>query len=49
MGALGVISRLGGQCFGSCATFGSAGQSSAPGQVEVGQLSALLEQLDKVL
>ncbi|GAB2450587.1 3-dehydroquinate dehydratase-1 [Conyzicola lurida] len=42
MGSLGVVSRLAGETFGSCLTFGSAGAASAPGQVEVGQLRAIL-------
>ena len=42
MGTLGVVSRLAGETFGSSLTFGSAGTASAPGQVEVGQLRAIL-------
>ncbi|GAA4681936.1 type I 3-dehydroquinate dehydratase [Frondihabitans cladoniiphilus] len=35
MGPLGVVSRLSGEIFGSCLTFGSVGDASAPGQVPV--------------
>jgi len=42
MGALGVVSRVSGEVFGSCATFGSASQASAPGQVPVGELRSIL-------
>lgn len=34
MGPLGVITRLAGETFGSSATFGTVGPSSAPGQVD---------------
>ncbi|MEE2032749.1 type I 3-dehydroquinate dehydratase [Rhodococcus chondri] len=47
MGALGVISRLGGQVFGSAATFGTVGAASAPGQVDAAALRAVLELLDR--
>ncbi|ARC57779.1 3-dehydroquinate dehydratase [Frondihabitans sp. 762G35] len=43
MGALGVTSRLTGETFGSCLTFGSSGAASAPGQVEVGELRIVLD------
>ena len=45
----GVISRLGGECFGSAATFGMIGQASAPGQIPCGQLSAVLSILHQAL
>lgn len=45
MGPLGKISRLSGELFGSAMTFGSYGTASAPGQIEVTQLSALLTTL----
>lgn len=38
MGNLGLISRLSGQTFGSCLTFGCVGRASAPGQVEADRL-----------
>lgn len=47
MGGLGVISRVAGQTFGSAATFGCAGQSSAPGQLELHQLDRLLAALEQ--
>ncbi|WP_418605429.1 type I 3-dehydroquinate dehydratase [Georgenia sp. SUBG003] len=46
MGPLGVVTRLAGHLFGSAATFASAGAASAPGQVEVEDLRAVLEVLD---
>ena len=39
----GVISRLCGEVFGSALTFGAAGQTSAPGQIEVEKLRGVLE------
>ena len=43
MGGLGVISRLTGEVFGSSMTFGSAGKSSAPGQIPVSELRLCLK------
>lgn len=43
MGPLGMISRVCGEAFGSCLTFGAASRSSAPGQLPAGKLSELLE------
>ena len=43
MGGTGVISRLSGEVFGSALTFGSAGQASAPGQIEVEKLKEVLQ------
>ncbi len=43
MGSMGVISRLAGETFGSAITFGAAKQRSAPGQVEVRELTEALE------
>lgn len=34
MGPLGAITRMGGELFGSCLTFGAVGQTSAPGQMD---------------
>ena len=45
MGALGMISRVSGQVFGSAATFGSAGTASAPGQISVSELRKILNTL----
>lgn len=42
MSALGVISRICGETFGSSMTFGAVGQVSAPGQIPVEQLNAVL-------
>jgi 3-dehydroquinate dehydratase I len=43
MGPLGVVSRLGGETFGSTLTFGTVGAASAPGQVEARALRAVLD------
>jgi 3-dehydroquinate dehydratase-1 len=43
----GVITRLAGEAFGSCMTFGSAGQASAPGQMEISELHYILEAIHK--
>lgn len=45
MGGEGLVSRLAGEIFGSAVTFGCAGQASAPGQLEAGQLARWLEVL----
>lgn len=45
MGKLGVISRISGETFGSCLTFGSAKEASAPGQIEVAMLQKILKVL----
>ncbi|HEY0215676.1 MAG TPA: type I 3-dehydroquinate dehydratase [Cellulomonas sp.] len=42
MAGTGVVSRLAGGVFGSAATFGMVGRASAPGQVDVGALRAVL-------
>ncbi|MCC8028128.1 MAG: type I 3-dehydroquinate dehydratase [Clostridium sp.] len=43
MRGMGLISRLSGEIFGSCLTFGSAGKASAPGQICAGELREILE------
>ena len=43
MGKLGVISRLCGERFGSCLTFGTSGAASAPGQIPADKLKEILE------
>jgi len=43
MGGLGVVSRLAGETYGSCVTFGSVGASSAPGQIEAHELRAIVD------
>ncbi|MCI8504868.1 MAG: type I 3-dehydroquinate dehydratase [Lachnospiraceae bacterium] len=45
MGALGVISRISGKLTGSCLTFGTAGEASAPGQLPAKILKKILEAL----
>ena len=45
MGSLGLISRLSGEIFGSAMTFGSALKASAPGQMEAGQLTVILDSI----
>lgn len=42
MGALGVVSRMAGEIFGSCITFGAVGETSAPGQIQAEQLGEIL-------
>ena len=49
MAATGVISRLAGEVFGSCLTFGAAKKASAPGQMGVNDLKIILETLHKSL
>lgn len=43
MGPAGVITRIGGACMGSCLTFGTAGEASAPGQMDAKKLRTVLE------
>lgn len=43
MAGEGLISRLCGEIFGSAVTFGAAGKSSAPGQIDVEELRQILE------
>jgi 3-dehydroquinate dehydratase-1 len=43
MGGLGVVSRIAGEAFGSCLSFGSVGEGSAPGQVSAGELGRILD------
>ena len=45
MGHLGVVSRICGEVFGSCITFGTAGKASAPGQLPANGLSIFLKSL----
>ena len=45
MGGLGVISRLSGEVFGSCITFGADGAVSAPGQMQMDTLADILDAL----
>ena len=43
MGALGAVSRLCGEAFGSAMTFANPGTASAPGQVPLDVVNAVLE------
>lgn len=43
MGSKGIISRVCGEVFGSCITFGTMGKSSAPGQIPENELSQVLD------
>lgn len=43
MGPLGVMTRVCGEAFGSCLTFGTAGKASAPGQIDARRLRSVLE------
>lgn len=42
MGAMGMVSRICGGCFGSALTFGAAARASAPGQLDVASLAQIL-------
>ena len=45
MGALGAVSRLAGEAFGSAMTFANPGQASAPGQVPLDVVNKVLDAL----
>ena len=45
MGPLGMLSRVACEFCGSCMTFGAAGQTSAPGQIQVGELKDMLTRI----
>lgn len=45
MGKLGVISRISGETFGSCVTFGAGKNASAPGQIPMHDLKQILDVL----
>ncbi|MBQ3585826.1 MAG: type I 3-dehydroquinate dehydratase [Synergistaceae bacterium] len=45
MGPLGMMSRVACELSGSCMTFGAAGQVSAPGQIQVGELKDMLTRI----
>lgn len=49
MASTGVISRLAGEVFGSCLTFGAAKKASAPGQIGVNDLKVVLDVLHNAL
>ena len=48
MDKMGLISRMAGELFGSCLTFGKAGEASAPGQIDAGELCSILDLLHEV-
>ena len=43
MSARGLVSRIAGETFGSCMTFGAIGQVSAPGQISLQKLATILD------
>ena len=45
MGKLGMVSRLAGELTGSCITFGTSGEASAPGQIDAQTLEQILHVL----
>ena len=45
MGNLGAVSRICGELFGSCVTFGAGKNASAPGQIEMAKLEEILQVL----
>lgn len=47
MGSIGTISRLCGQTFGSCVTFGADREASAPGQIDFEELKEIVRILDE--
>ena len=47
MGPLGMISRISGELFGSCVTFGADGGSSAPGQLPREELTRAMDFIHK--
>ena len=49
MAGQGVISRLCGEVFGSCLTFGAVNKASAPGQINVEELNKVLNIINKSL
>lgn len=49
MGKTGVISRISGQIFGSCMTFGTVDKASAPGQLPLEDLKLILDKIAESL
>lgn len=49
MGEIGLISRLSGELFGSCLSFGTVGTASAPGQIPAAELDSVLTILHRAL
>lgn len=49
MGGPGLITRLGGEAYGSAATFGAVGEASAPGQIDAGVLAGITSLIHEAL
>ena len=49
MGKIGEVSRVAGEVFGSCITFGCVGEVSAPGQIPIEQLRQQLLGIHKIV
>lgn len=49
MGSMGVVSRVCGESFGSCVTFGAGEKASAPGQMGKTQLAEVLQLLHQAI
>ena len=49
MGGQGLVSRLSGEVFGSCLTFGALRSASAPGQIDAEDLKRVLEVIHQAL
>lgn len=49
MSAVGLISRIAGETFGSAVTFASAGKASAPGQIDADELDAVLNTIHNAI
>lgn len=49
MSGLGSVSRISGEIFGSCATFGTIGRCSAPGQVSIEDLTKAMNVLHRAV
>ena len=47
MGPLGAVTRLSGRSFGSCATFAALGRASAPGQIALEHVLAVLDAIER--
>ena len=49
MGVMGMISRISGQVFGSCITFGAVEKTSAPGQLPLEEVVRMLDRISEGL
>lgn len=49
MGTLGTATRICGEAMGSCLTFGTAGEASAPGQMDAKALRQALEMVHEAM